>query len=253
MLLASWNVNGLRAAMDKGLRDFVQSTQPDILCLQEIKALPDQVDLEWTSELGYSAHWNPAEKKGYSGTLSLSRIPPTEVATGLEDPAFDGEGRVLRLTFDHFHLVNVYTPNAQRGLKRLPFRQAWDDAFRAFVVSLESSKPVVFCGDLNCAHEEIDLANPKQNRKNAGFTDEERAGLTRLFDAGYVDAFREIHGPVTGRYTWWTYRSDARARNVGWRIDYFGVSEKIWDRVSAAQLLDQVMGSDHCPVTLEMA
>ena len=251
MKLSSWNVNGVRAAMDKGLKEYVLSQTPDILCLQETKATPEQVDLSWVEELGYQHFWNCAEKKGYSGTSVWTKETPKKNTCGIGFEEHDKEGRVLTLTFEHFHLVNVYTPNSQRGLARLDYRQAWDRDFLDYVRKLNRRKPVVFCGDLNCSHKEIDLANPKANRKNAGFTDEERAGIDRILDAGFEDSFR-MFNEEGGNYSWWTYRMNARERNVGWRLDYFMVSQKCRDAVVGASICDDVMGSDHCPVELKL-
>lgn len=251
MQLISWNVNGIRASMDKGFRDFVESDQPDFLCLQETKAEPSQVDLLWADALGYHQVWNCAEKKGYSGTSIWSKVAPNKHALGIGIAEYDREGRVITATFDDFHLVTVYTPNAQRGLVRLEYRQAFDAAFLAYVTRLNKRKPVIFCGDINCAHHEIDLANPKANRKNAGFSDEERAGLDQIVKAGFVDSFRQFDdGP--GRYSWWTVRLDARQRNIGWRLDYFWVSQKFWHRVAGARIRSEILGSDHCPVELNL-
>ncbi|MCD0461224.1 exodeoxyribonuclease III [Roseiconus lacunae] len=249
MKLVSWNVNGIRAAMDKGLRDFVEQNQPDVLCLQETKASPDQVNTEWASELGYHLYWNSAIKKGYSGTSIWSKSAPTKVTAGIGDDNHDSEGRVLTATYPSFHLVNVYTPNAQRGLTRLPYRQQWDAVFLDYVKKLNRRKPVIFCGDVNCAHKEIDLANPKSNRKNAGFTEEERAGLDNVCDAGFVDSFRHFD-QSPGKYTWWTYRSDARSRNIGWRLDYFWVAKRLMKNVVSSDIRAEILGSDHCPVEL---
>ncbi|WP_234952606.1 exodeoxyribonuclease III [Rhodopirellula baltica] len=251
MKLISWNVNGIRASMDKGFREFVESEQPDVLCLQETKAEPEQVDLSWADELGYHQVWNTATKRGYSGVSTWSRVEPLKVTKGLSIEEHDNEGRVLTTTFDDFHLVNVYTPNSQRGLARLDYRMQWDEAFLDYVKKLNRRKPVLFCGDVNCAHKEIDLANPKANRKNAGFSDQERAGLDAVTEAGFIDSFRQFHdGP--GHYSWWTYRSDARARNIGWRLDYFWVAKKFWDRVADARIRCEIHGSDHCPVELTL-
>lgn len=251
MKLVSWNVNGIRASMAKGFRQYIETEQPDVLCLQETKAEPDQVDTAWADALGYQQAWNPATKRGYSGTSIWSKTKPTKVTTGIGDAAHDGEGRVITATFGDFHLVNVYTPNSQRGLARLDYRQQWDGAFLDYIKKLNRRKPVIFCGDVNCAHQEIDLANPKANRKNAGFTDEERAGLDRVCEAGFVDSFRKFE-PGPGHYSWWTYRSDARARNIGWRLDYFFVSGKAIDRVAGAAIRGDIHGSDHCPVELTL-
>ncbi|MDA8744992.1 exodeoxyribonuclease III [Rubripirellula amarantea] len=247
--MTSWNVNGIRAAMDKGFRDYVESDRPDVLCLQEVKAERDQVDLSWADELGYHQVWNSAQKKGYSGTSVWSLAKPTKHQLGLGIDDHDSEGRVITVTFDDFHLVNVYTPNSQRGLTRLEYRQVWDQVFLDHLLKLNRRKPVIFCGDLNCSHQEIDLANPKSNKKNAGFTIEERSGLDAVVNAGFVDSFRHFEdGP--GHYTWWTYRSDARARNIGWRLDYFWVAKRFMSQVTSAKIRCDVHGSDHCPVEL---
>ncbi len=249
MKLVSWNVNGIRASMDKGFRDLIESETPDIVCLQETKAHPDQVNLLWAEQYGYHKSWNCAKKKGYSGTTIWSKTKPKKVALDLGIEEHDQEGRVITATYDDFHLVNVYTPNSQRGLKRLEYRQVWDEAFLDHVKKLNRRKPVIFCGDLNCAHTEIDLANPKSNKKNAGFTVEERAGLDAMAAAGFVDSFRHFdEGPQN--YSWWTYRSNARERNIGWRLDYFWVSEKLIDQVSSATIRADIFGSDHCPVEI---
>lgn len=246
----SWNVNGLRAVLQKGLANFLQDAAPDVLCLQETKAQPDQIeDLQWAD--GYQIHWNAAEKKGYSGTVILTRVPPLATRLGIGMPDHDREGRVLTLEFPKFHLVTVYTPNAQHGLRRLPYRQQWDRDFLAYLKQLEASKPVFFGGDLNVAHREIDLANPKSNRKNPGFTDEERAGFDALVENGLIDTFRHFN-QEPHQYTWWSYRSNARARNVGWRIDYWLASEALGSKLKASTILSDVMGSDHCPVKLEL-
>ncbi len=251
MRLLSWNVNGLRAVLGKGFPEFLNKSGADILCLQEIKARPDQVDLELPE--GYRVYWNPALKPGYSGTLTLSRVEPLNVREGIGLPEGDAEGRVQTLEFRDFYLVNVYTPNSGNALARLGFRtREWDPAFRAHCSRLAESKPVVFCGDLNVAHEEIDLANPKTNRKNAGFTDEERAGFSAHLAAGFFDSFRSLHPDEPRHYSWWSYRAGARARNVGWRIDYFCLSEALRPRLKDAFIWPQVMGSDHCPVGVEL-
>jgi len=249
MRLMSWNVNGIRAALKKGFLDVVTQTGPDVLCLQETRALPEQVGLELP---GYHAYWNPAEKKGYSGTLTLSRVAPISVRLGLGDPEHDGEGRVVTLEFPDFFLVNVYTPNAQRGLARLAYRtERWDPAFLAHLQALERTKPVIFCGDLNVAHQEIDLANPKSNVKNAGFTPQERASFDRIVAAGFVDTFRAFT-QEGGHYTWWSQMGRAREKNIGWRIDYFCVSAPLRQRLQAATIRPEVQGSDHCPIELEL-
>ncbi len=248
--LFSWNVNGFRAVLNKGFADFARGADADVFCLQEVKATADQVDLGWLE--GYHVFWNPAEKKGYSGVATLTRTEPLSVRPGIGCPEHDTEGRVLTLEFERFWLVNVYTPNSQNELRRLPYRLEWDAAFLRFLKDLEKSKPVVFCGDLNVAHEEIDLRNPKTNRRNAGFSDEERASFTELLEAGFVDTFRELHPGEPDHYSWWSYRAGARGRNVGWRIDYFGISETLRPALQKAWILPEVMGSDHCPVALEL-
>lgn len=247
--LVTWNVNGLRSVMDKGFKAFVDAVDPDIICLQETKVLPEQIDLSHLS--GYTAVFNPAEKKGYSGTLVLTKAQPKSIALGFQIPEHDTEGRVQTLEFADVYLVNCYTPNSQRELLRLPYRQQWDVAFRQHLTNLAATKPVLFCGDLNVSHQEIDLANPRSNRMNAGFTDQERAGFTALLEAGFVDVFREFD-TSPGRYTWWTYRGDARERNIGWRLDYWGASTVLKPKLKNCTILPHVMGSDHCPVLLEV-
>lgn len=250
MKIISWNVNGLRAVMRKGFHDFVAAQSPDIICLQEIKARQEQVELDLDEYAGY---WNSAQKPGYSGTLILSKIEPLSVKYGLGIEDLDGEGRVITLEFPGCYLTNVYTPNAQRELTRLEYRtQKWDRAFLKFLQSLERTKPVIFCGDLNVAHKEIDLANPKTNQKNAGFTPEERSSFDRYMNHGFIDTFREFEsGP--GHYTWWSYRAGARKRNIGWRIDYFCVSQSLRRDLKASTILPDVEGSDHCPILLTMS
>lgn len=246
MKIVSWNVNGFRAVLNKGFEDFLQAEQPDLLCLQEVKALPEQVD--WIPPAEYQTFWNSAEKKGYSGTMTMSRTPPQQHTRGIGIEEHDREGRVQTLFFDDFILVNVYTPNSQNELRRLPYRaQEWDVAFLAYVQELRRIKPVIFCGDLNVAHREIDLANPSTNRKNAGFTDEERAGFDRIVEAGFIDSFREFN-QEPGQYTWWSYRANSRARNVGWRIDYVCINPELRPRLESAFIRPDVTGSDHCPV-----
>jgi exodeoxyribonuclease-3 len=248
MRLVSWNVNGIRAALKKGFLDFAGDTGADVICLQETRAEPEQAEFELA---GYRQFWNPAEKKGYSGTMMLSRVEPLGVRLGIGMKKHEGEGRVITLEFPEYFLTNVYTPNAQRELTRLDYRLEWDRDFLKFLKKLEKEKPVVFCGDLNVAHREIDLANPKSNMKNAGFTPEEREGFDRIVQAGFVDTFRAFC-PDPGRYTWWSQMGGARARNIGWRIDYFCVSGALGSRLGSATIQPEVMGSDHCPVLLEL-
>jgi len=247
--LISWNVNGLRAVLRKNFLEYLRAEAPDILCLQETKAGPDDVEPVWPAE--YSAWWSVAQKKGYSGTAILSRHPPIRVTTGIGVDQHDQEGRVVTAEFGEFHLVNVYVPNSQRELARLPYRLEWDKAFLKYLRTLDRKKPVVFCGDLNVAHTEIDLANPKANVGNHGFTPEERAGFDRMLDAGFIDSFREFE-KRGGHYTWWSLMAGARARNVGWRLDYFLISQALRPRLRAAAIQPQVMGSDHCPVMLDL-
>lgn len=246
MRLLSWNVNGIRAIMKKDFLKWLDKEQPDILCLQETKANPEQVQLKTP---GYRQYWSSAEKKGYSGTLILTKEKPLEVNYGMGIPEHDNEGRVITLEFGDFHLVNVYSPNAQRTLTRLDYRQIWDKDFLAYIQNLD--KPTIFCGDLNVAHTEIDLARPKDNQNNAGFTKEERSGFQNLIDAGFIDTFREFKKDG-GHYTWWSYMFNARAKNLGWRIDYFLISPELRPRLKDAFIMADVMGSDHCPVGIEM-
>lgn len=245
--LISWNVNGLRACMDKGFMDFFAKQKADVFCVQETKMQPDQALFDMP---GYHEYWNSAEKKGYSGTAVWSRIKPLDVLYGMGMPEHDGEGRVITLVFDDFILVNVYAPNSQRGLMRLDYRMRWEDDFRAYLKGLCSVKPVVVCGDLNVAHREIDLKHPKANVKNAGFTPEERAKFTELLASGFIDSFRALYPDREGAYTWWSYMRNARASNAGWRIDYFLVSEGLMGRVKDSVIYSDVTGSDHCPVGL---
>lgn len=249
MKCISWNVNGLRAVLKNGFADYFSASGADLFAVQEIKARPEQVDF---SPEGYHAFWHPAVKPGYSGTAVWTRGKPREVLRGIPALGEDTEGRVLTLVFPHFVFVNVYVPNAKRDLSRLAYREAdWDPALRDYLAGWAARCPVIFCGDFNVAHEEIDLANPKTNRRNAGFTDEERAGFTRLLEAGFLDTFR-VFEPGPGHYSWWSYRNQARARNIGWRIDYFGVSASLRDHLKAARIRPEVQGSDHCPVELEL-
>ena len=247
MKFVSWNVNGLRAAMGKGFPEAFAALDADVFCLQETKLQPGQLALDLP---GYHQYWNSAEKKGYSGTAVFSKTEPLSVRYGIGVEEHDHEGRVITLEFPDLWFVTVYTPNAQDGLVRLPYRMQWEDAFLAYIKSLDATKPVVFGGDLNVAHEEIDLKNPKSNRRNAGFSDEERQKMTDLLAAGYVDTFRALYPDVTEAYSWWSYRFRARERNAGWRIDYFIVSERLRDRIEAASIHAEITGSDHCPVEL---
>ena len=245
MRFISWNVNGLRAVLQKGFLTFVEQENPDILCVQETKAQRDQIAAILPA---YPHHfWNSAQKKGYSGTAMFSKQKPLHVS--LDMPQHSGEGRIIAAEFPRFFLVNVYTPNAQRGLTRLDYRQQWDRDFLLYVKQLEQKKPIIFCGDLNVAHQEIDLAHPKANRQNAGFTDEERQGFSRILDSGFLDTFR-LFSKEPGHYTWWSYMFDARKKNVGWRIDYFCVSQALQQHIKESTILPHVMGSDHCPVRL---
>jgi exodeoxyribonuclease-3 len=247
MKMISWNVNGIRAILGKGFMDFVSAYDPDILCLQEVKAFREQVSLS-LNQYPYQ-YWNSAKKPGYSGTAIFSKVKPRESMLGIGKDEHDNEGRVLTLDLGDYYLVNVYTPNSKRELERLAYRQIWDQEFLKHVKNLESKKPVIFCGDLNVAHKEIDLANPKTNRRNAGFTDEERSGFDHIVEAGFVDTFRHFH-QEGGQYTWWSYMSNARVRNIGWRIDYFCVSDSIKKELKSASIYMDVLGSDHCPVEL---
>lgn len=249
MKLISWNVNGLRACMDKGFMDFFQEADADVFCLQETKLQEGQITLELP---GYHQYWNYAEKKGYSGTALFSKQEPLSVAYGIGAEQHDHEGRVITAEFEEFYVVTVYTPNAQEGLKRLAYRMEWEEAFLAYIRGLEESKPVVFCGDLNVAHKEIDLKNPKTNRKNAGFSDEERGRFSAVLEAGFIDTFRYFYPDLEGVYSWWSYRFQARAKNAGWRIDYFVVSGSLKERLESARIHTDIMGSDHCPVELQM-
>lgn len=247
MKLISWNVNGLRAAMGKGFMDTFAQLDADAFCLNETKLQPGQIELELP---GYHQYWNSAEKKGYSGVAVFTRQEPLSVRYGIGVDEFDHEGRVLTLEMPQFYLVSCYTPNSQDGLKRLEYRMRWEDAFLSYLKSLEREKPVVLCGDLNVAHQEIDIKNPKSNRMNAGFTDQEREKMTRLLNAGFVDTFRALHPDETGAYSWWSYRFHARENNAGWRIDYFIVSESLREHVREAAIHPEIFGSDHCPVEL---
>lgn len=247
MKLISWNVNGLRAVVGKNFREVFQSLDADFFCLQETKMQAGQLDLQFP---GYRSWWNFADKKGYSGTAIYSRMEPLAVTYGMGIDEHDHEGRVITLEMDDFFLVCVYTPNSQDGLRRLDYRMRWEDDFRRYLQGLDSRKPVVVCGDMNVAHNEIDLKNPKTNRQNAGFTDEERQQMTALLEAGFADTFRHLHPTAEGIYSWWSYRFHAREKNTGWRIDYFLTSTRLLPRVREANILTDIMGSDHCPVEL---
>lgn len=248
MRLVSWNVNGLRACVGKGFADIFEQLDADFFCLQETKMQAGQLDLQF---LGFQSYWNYADKKGYSGTAIYTRHTPLSVAYGIGIDAHDHEGRVITLEMPDFYLVCCYTPNSQDGLRRLDYRMMWEDDFRAYLLQLDRQKPVVLCGDLNVAHEEIDLKNPKTNHQNPGFTDEERGKMTQLLGSGFTDTFRFKY-PEEVRYSWWSYRAQARAKNVGWRIDYFIVSDRLRDRIADAKIHTDILGSDHCPVELEL-
>jgi exodeoxyribonuclease-3 len=248
MRLLSWNVNGIRAVLRKGFMEFFRHYRPDILLLQETKASSDSAQLLLP---GYEQYWNSAEKKGYAGTAVFTKVKPLSVQYGIGSDLHDKEGRVIILELAKFYLINVYTPNSQRGLGRHGYRQRWDKDFLQFILKLEKRKPIIFAGDLNVAHKEIDLANPKTNKKNAGFTAEEREGFQRYIDAGYIDTFRELN-KEPGHYTWWGYFRNLRARNIGWRVDYFMVSKRLRKRLKDAFILSKVMGSDHCPIGIEL-
>ena len=249
MKLVSWNVNGLRACLGKGFQDVFDTLDADVFCLQETKMQPGQAQVACES---YNEYWYSAEKKGYSGTALFTRQKPIEVVCGMGMDAHDREGRIITAEYENFYLVTCYTPNAQSELKRLDYRMQWEDDFRDYVKELDALKPVIICGDLNVAHEEIDLKNPKTNRKNAGFSDEERAKMTELLESGFTDSFRYLYPEQEGAYSWWSYRFHAREKNAGWRIDYFLVSDRIKDSIRKAEILTDIMGSDHCPVLLEI-
>lgn len=249
MRLISWNVNGIRAAVKKGFMDFFNDVDADIFCLQETKLSAGQLDLELE---GYHQYWNYAEKKGYSGTAVFTKEEPIHVSYGIDMEEHDKEGRVITCEYEDFFLVTCYTPNSQRGLARLDYRMEWEEDFRKYLNMLDQVKPVVLCGDLNVAHKEIDLKNPAANRKNAGFSDEERSQFQNLLDAGYTDTFRHLYPDAADRYSWWSYITKARERNAGWRIDYFVVSDRLADVIVEANIRDDIFGSDHCPVYLEL-
>jgi exodeoxyribonuclease-3 len=249
MKFISWNVNGLRACLKKGFMDFFIDADADFFCLQETKMQRNQLEADFD---GYEIFFNDAVKKGYSGTAIFAKQKPLEVAYGLGIEEHDNEGRVITLEYEGFYLVNVYTPNSKDGLLRLDYRMIWEDAFRERLLTLDAKKPVILCGDLNVAHKEIDLKNPKTNRKSAGFTDEERQKFTTLLEAGFTDTFRHLYPNLTGAYTWWSYKSAARERNAGWRIDYFVVSERLAPKIIKAKIYPEIHGSDHCPVGLTL-
>ena len=253
MKLISWNVNGLRAVINKGFKDFFKEIDADIFSIQETKMQEAQLDENILQIFeGYNAYWNSAEKKGYSGTAIFTKQKPLNVTYGIGKEEHDKEGRVITLEFEKFYMVNIYTPNSKRELERLDYRQIWEDEIREYLLDLNANKPVVMCGDLNVAHNEIDLKNPKTNRKNAGFTDEERAKMTEFLNAGFVDTFRYKYPEVEGKYSWWSYMFHAREKNAGWRIDYFIISENLKDKIEDAKILDDIYGSDHCPVELDL-
>ena len=249
MKLISWNVNGIRACLTKGFEGFFKKVDADIFCIQETKCQEGQVELEFE---GYKSYWNSAEKKGYSGTAIFTKIEPINVIYGIGIEEHDNEGRVITLEFEKFYLVDVYTPNSKRELERLDYRQIWEDEMRKYLLKLNETKPVIMCGDLNVAHKEIDLKNPSTNRRSAGFTDEERNKMTELLDSGFVDTYRYLYPNKENAYTWWSYMRKAREKDIGWRIDYFIVSKDIEKEIKDAKIYSEVMGSDHCPVGLEI-
>ena len=249
MKLVSWNVNGIRAVLTKGFEDFFKKIDADIFCIQETKCQEGQVELEFD---GYKSYWNSAEKKGYSGTAIFTKKEPLSVKYGIGIEEHDKEGRVITLEFDNFYMVDIYTPNSKRELERLDYRQIWEDEIRKYLLGLDKVKPVIMCGDLNVAHNEIDLKNPKTNTHNAGFTIEERNKMTQLLDAGFIDTFRYLYPDKPDCYSWWSYMRKAREKNVGWRIDYFIVSDRLKNKIKEANIYQDVMGSDHCPVGLEI-
>lgn len=249
MKLVSWNVNGLRSCVSKGFLDYFKQADADIFSIQETKMQEGQIELELGGD--YAQYWNSAERKGYSGTAIFTRIKPLSVRRGIEENR-EPEGRIITLEFERFHLVNVYTPNARRDLSRLEYRLEWEDRFRSYLLQLDAVKPVVVCGDLNVAHQEIDIKNARSNRGNSGFTDEERGKMTELLDAGFIDTFRHLYPERTDAYTWWSFMPRVRERNIGWRIDYFLVSARLAPQVRDARIESEVMGSDHCPVVLEI-
>jgi exodeoxyribonuclease-3 len=249
MKLISWNVNGIRACVQKGFLDFFKEVDADMFCIQESKVQGGQIDLDLD---GYYQYWNYAEKKGYSGTAIFTKVEPLNVSYGMGIEEHDKEGRIITLEFEEFYLVTVYTPNSKSELARLDYRMVWEDQFRKYLKKLDENKPVIVCGDLNVAHKEIDLKNPKNNRKNAGFTDEERNKFTELLDSGFIDTFRNFYPDLEGTYSWWSYRFKAREKNAGWRIDYFCTAERIKDNLVSTKIHTEVLGSDHCPVELQI-
>lgn len=249
MKLIPWNVNGIRACVNKGFEEFFKQIDADIFCIQETKCQSGQIDLEFE---GYTSYWNSAEKKGYSGTAIFTKQKPMQVQYGIGIEEHDKEGRVITLEYENFYMVNIYTPNSKRELERLDYRQIWEDEIRKYILNLNNKKPVIMCGDLNVAHNEIDLKNPKTNKGNAGFTNEERNKMTELLNSGFIDTYRYLYPKKEGAYSWWSYMGRAREKNVGWRIDYFIVSESIKDKIKKATIYPEVMGSDHCPVGLEI-
>ena len=249
MKLISWNVNGLRAVLKKGFENFFYQENADIFCIQETKMQEGQAEINFE---GYNQYWNSAEKKGYSGTAIFTKIKPKKVTYGIGIEEHDKEGRVITLEYDKFYLVNCYTPNSKRELERLDYRMIWEDEFRNYLINLNKEKPVILCGDLNVAHKEIDLKNPKTNRKNAGFTDEERNKMTELLSSKFIDTYRYLYPAKTDAYTWWSYMGNARAKNIGWRIDYFIVSEDIKEKIQDTKIHDTILGSDHCPIELKI-
>ena len=249
MKLISWNVNGIRACLNKGFAESFKQLDADIFCIQETKCQPEQIELEFE---GYTSYWTSAEKKGYSGTAIFTKQKPLNVTYGIGIEEHDKEGRVITLEFEKFYMVDIYTPNSKRELERLDYRQIWEDEIRKYLLKLNETKPVIMCGDLNVAHKEIDLKNPKTNRRNAGFTDEERQKMTELLDAGFIDSFRYLYPDKENAYSWWSYMGHAREKNVGWRIDYFIVSKSIENQIKEAKIYPEIMGSDHCPVGLDI-
>ena len=249
MKLISWNVNGIRACLTKGFEEFFKEIDADIFCIQETKCQPDQIDLEFD---GYYSYWNSAERKGYSGTAIFTKNEPLKVTFGIGIEEHDKEGRVITLEYDNLYMVTIYTPNSKRELERLDYRQIWEDEIRKYLLNLSKTKPVIMCGDLNVAHKEIDLKNPKTNHHNAGFTDEERNKMTELLESGFTDTFRYIYPDKENCYSWWSYMGHAREKNIGWRIDYFIVSDNIKDKIIDSKIHPEIFGSDHCPVELDI-